>query len=134
MTELEVKGLAYEICLQSHAITSVDRNDTERVLKGKRRVDGFRAEYAYGDCADAADNTRRFVAAAGESPAHIIIYIDASEEDGNTDIGSGIEPLARLIQKQIENAPEQTGITFGLGKNESVRPGHFRLLIMAGYE
>lgn len=129
MTELEVKGLAYEICHQSCPVNSVDCNDTERVLRGKSRIDGCRTEYTYGNCAEAGDNVKRFLLEANGAPADILIYIVMSEEDDN----DAMAPVAGLIRKHTVEAPEQVYIMVVLGKSEDIRSGNFRLLIMAGY-
>jgi len=134
MTELEVKGLAYEICLESHCVVSVDYNDTNRVLTGESLLDGFRADCPCDDyTAVVTEGINKILSKSGYLLVDILIYINIAEENRSS-AESHVSPLVKFIHKDIATLPEQTRVTLGYGTSKDIQPGYFRLIVIAGYE
>lgn len=138
MTEQEVKNLAHEICYQITPITNLDRNDTGRVINGKKHIDGFSAVYPYSDYHNVVDESMKGILSKdGMIISDVVLYFVFSEhecvQEQEVVVPNKI-PFRDIVTSFEQLVSEDTYIVSGVGYSKDISAGHFRVMMLAGYK
>ena len=132
MTTSNIQELTDIICFQSHSFLSVDRHDIERILQSSNHTNGFCFECTYDVYQTSLKKLTDITFKENWALTELLVYLDTAE----TALSFTHKKHCVAILKHIGvlNLDNTINLTLGLGTNKSIPTGHFKLLILAGYQ
>ena len=126
-----IKKLIDNICYQSTPVTSIDRNDVNRIIQNKKYTDGVSVIFSGNSypkflnriCIPAKNDRFKLTG--------LLVYIEISHADTVNDMTQQIGALIEYIGASTSSDERKTVV--GLGKSANIKPGYFHLTILFGY-
>lgn len=132
MAASDIQALTDIICFQSHSFLSVDRYDIERILQSCKHTDGFCFECEYTTYPTKLSTFTDITSKENLALTEVLVYIDTAPQDHSFVNKKRISTILQHIGAL--NLESTVNLTAGFGTNKNISTGHFKLLILAGYQ
>ena len=128
----EIYEMINDIGYHSQPFATVDINDAERIIKGKKQVAGFRADSTYDNYKTTLTGLSEKTAEEDLTLSDLLVYIDTAEEDKMAEHPERISAIFEHLG--LSDMDNDIRVIAGAGTNPYIKSGCFRLTVIAGYK
>lgn len=132
MAASDIQTLTDIICFQSYSFLSVDKYDIECILKNCNHTDAFCFECEYDTYQTKLNTLTDITYKENLILTNLLVYIDTTPQDYSFAAKKGVVSILKHIGAL--NLESTIGLTIGFGSNKNIATGHFKSLILAGYQ
>ena len=130
--DFDLNDMINDISYHSRPFATVDINDAERIIKGKKQVAGFRADCTNDNYKTALPGLSEKTAKEDLTLSDLLVYIDTAEEDKMSENPGRISAIFEHLG--LSDMDDDIRVIAGAGTNPYIKSGCFRLTVIAGYK